>query len=249
MKWGFLASTVFCIIIALYLMNSVEPTAPAVQTETTASVETTTPSWEEIYHSVYSGKSEDAEALINNDSQVLPYLADVTGDGENDLILKYTSADDPGIPYSTYMCYVYRLDTMEQVSFHHDISALASMMIVKPEAYDYTARTYTFRIKYDERLFGDAPASFQESWEATIHSMPLSEAPSFDLKEYPVYVDINSLNLNYDPESMSFGAKFDIYADPNHTYPIDPVYVTYIWDEATNQFIMKLDSARIQLAG
>lgn len=249
MKWGFFASTIFCIFVFLYLLNDNEPTAPAVQTETFESIETTTPSWEEIYHSVYSGKSEDAEALINNDSQVLPYLADVTGDGENDLILKYTSADDPGIPYSTYMCYVYRLDTMEQIYFIFNTSALASMMMIQPMAYDYTARTYTFRIKYDERLFGTAPASFQESWEATVHSMPLSESPSHDMKEYPVYVDIDSLSLNYDPENMCFGATFDIYADMNRTHPIDPVYVTYIWDEATNQFIMDLDSARIQLAG
>ena len=139
--------------------------------------------------------------------------------------------------------------SLENLSFHSDTSALASMMMIQPMACDYTAGTYTFRIKYDERLFGTAPASFQESWEATVHSMPLSEAPSHDMKEYPVYVDIDSLSLNYDPENMCFGATFDIYADMNHTHPIDPVYVTYIWDEATNQFIMDLDSARIQLAG
>ena len=133
--------------------------------------------------------------------------------------------------------------------FSEDAKALAAMMIVMPEAYNYENRTYSFRIRYDARLFRDAPASFQDSWEATIHSMPLSEAPIPDRKEYPVSVDIDSLTLYYNAENNCFTANLQIYADANHTYPIDPVYVTYIWDEATNRFIMDLNSARLQLAG
>lgn len=178
----------------------------------------------------------------------LPYLIDVTGDGQEELILEYASPDPSGVPYLIHKCYVYRLDTMEQLHFNIDTTDLANMMTIKPLEYNDADNIFSFQIEYDTRLFG-SDTRFHEAWEKTIFSTTVPNEQQPDMTNHPVYISPDFYMISYYPPTSFFSAKFYVYTDSTCSDPLDPIYIEFFWDETSNQFIMNLDTAMLQMAG
>lgn len=178
----------------------------------------------------------------------LPYLADVTGDGQEELILEYASPDPQGSPYLIHKCYVYRLDTMEQLTFNTDTTKLSKLMIFTPKDFNSKTNKLTLQIEFDEIIHSNLIETDRIPWKITITISP--EQADYWTEIRYAYIPNAYDSLYFDTNRQCFVSEFPLYLDSTQTFNIFyPFYVGYIWDEASNSFIMDLSTARIPAAG
>ena len=228
-----------------------------------------------MYDYVYSDEAEDVSIYMNNNGlysslrhngqkleintyghfydnggtgYALPYLVDVTGDGAKDLVLEYASPRTDGTPYLIHKCFVYRLDTVEQVTFNTDTTELSKLMIFTPKAFNKETNELTLQIEFDESIHSNLIESDRIPYESTIAISP--EQTDYWTETRYAYIPNEYDSLRFDTDRQCFVAEFPVYLDSTQAFNVFyPFYVDYIWDEASNSFIMDLSTARIPAAG
>ena len=207
-----------------------------------------------LYSTIYhNGKKLDINTyghFYDNGSNgyALPYLIDVTGDGQEELILEYASPDPSGVPYLIHKCYVYRLDTMKQILFNTDTTELSKLIIFTPKSFNKETNELTLQVEFDESIHSNLIPSDRTPYETTITITP-SQADYWTQTHY-AYLPNMYDSLDFKEDSLNFTAEFLVYLDDTMTYNrFYPFYVDYIWDEASSSFIMNLSTAHIPAAG
>lgn len=200
----------------------------------------------------HNGKKLEIEtygAFYQKDSSeyALPYLMDVTGDGVKELLLVYSSYP-VGDPYAEQKCFVYRLDTMEEIPFVTDTTDLSRLLTLTPISYDKEASTLIFEVSYDQSIHENLIEADRAPYQTSANIEP--DMATYWTQKHSSYILPQYDSLSFRPWDKRFTASFTVYLDASMTYDrFFPFYVDYIWDEASGSFIMDLSTAYIQAAG